>query len=154
MKAACDLVLSELQSSQKCATAYWTLRPKWLLFFKFLVTAVSGRPKPEICPLLGRFWVNILAQGVLRKFTQWPWIEHPSFQLRGGHFTTELMPTWLLSYDKHCAPWTMLRILLNCTPHSGVWPWFVTHDFFACAVRHVGGAKKSFLIAISSDRGF
>jgi len=28
------------------------------------MTAVSGRPKPEICPLPGRFWVNTLAQGV------------------------------------------------------------------------------------------
>ena len=61
--------------------------------FEFLVTAVSGRPKPEICPLPGRFWVNTLAQGVLRQFTQWTWIEHPTFQLRGGHFTTELVPT-------------------------------------------------------------
>ena len=55
------------------------------------MTAVSGRSKPEICPLPGWFWVNTLAQGVLRLFTQWPWIEHPTFQLRGGHFTTELV---------------------------------------------------------------
>jgi len=39
-------------------------------------------PKPEVCPLSGRFWVNTLAQGVLLLFTQW----------RGGHFTTELVP--------------------------------------------------------------
>jgi len=56
------------------------------------VTAINGRPKPEICSLSGRFWVNTLAQGVLRQFTQWPWIEHPTFQLRGGHFANELVP--------------------------------------------------------------
>jgi len=42
------------------------------------MTAISGRPKPEICPLTGQFWGNTLAQGVLRQFTQWPWIEHPT----------------------------------------------------------------------------
>ena len=58
--------------------------------------AVSDRQKPEVCPLPGRFWVNILAQGVLRK---WPWIEHPTFQLRGGNFTTELMPPQIDNSD-------------------------------------------------------
>jgi len=61
-------------------------------FLLFLVTAVSGRPEPEICPLQRRFWVNTLAQEVLRQFTQWPWIDHPTFQLRSGYFTTELVP--------------------------------------------------------------
>ena len=55
------------------------------------MTAVSNGPKPEVCPLPGRFWVNTLAQGVLRQFTQWPWIEHVTCQLRGGHFTTEIV---------------------------------------------------------------
>jgi len=31
------------------------------------------------------------AQVVLWQFTQWLWIEHPTFQLGGGHFTTDLM---------------------------------------------------------------
>jgi len=71
------------------------------------VTAVSGRPKPEICPLPGRFWVNTLAQGVLRQFTQWPWIDHPTFQLRGGHFATEL--SLFLTYLIICLfPYTSL----------------------------------------------
>jgi len=35
---------------------------------------------------------NALAQGALRQFPQWPWIENPTFQLGGGHFTTELFP--------------------------------------------------------------
>ena len=34
--------------------------------------------------------------GVLRQFTQRPWIEHPTFQLRGEHFTTELLPPAVL----------------------------------------------------------
>jgi len=29
--------------------------------------------------------------GALRRVTQWPWIEHPTFRLRAGHFTTELL---------------------------------------------------------------
>jgi len=35
--------------------------------------------------------VNVLAQGALRRFTQGQWMEHPTFQLRGGHSTTELI---------------------------------------------------------------
>jgi len=62
--------------------------------FVFLVTVVSGRPKPEFWPLLGRrFWVNTIAHWVLQQFTQWPWIEHPTFQLRRGLITNELVPS-------------------------------------------------------------
>ena len=51
--------------------------------------------------LAGAIEVNALAQGALRQFTQWLWIEHPTFQLGDGHFTTELIrigfgETWLL----------------------------------------------------------
>jgi len=42
--------------------------------------------------LAGAVEVNALAQVALRQFTQWLWIEHPTFQLRGGHFTTKLLP--------------------------------------------------------------
>jgi len=77
-----------------------------------LVTAVSGRPKPEICLLPGRFWVNTLAQGVLRQFTQWPWKEHPTFQLRGGHFTTELVPKWVTSML--ISTWPFSIQILSC----------------------------------------
>jgi len=42
--------------------------------------------------LAGAVEVNALAQGTLQQFTQWLWIEHPTFQLGGGHFTTELLP--------------------------------------------------------------
>jgi len=33
--------------------------------------------------------VNALAQ--VRRITQWPWIEHPTFQLGSGHSTTDLI---------------------------------------------------------------
>ena len=39
--------------------------------------------------LAGMAEVNALAQGALRQFKQ-PWIERSTFQLGGGHFTTEL----------------------------------------------------------------
>jgi len=42
--------------------------------------------------LAGAVEVNAHAQGALRQFTQWLWIEHPTFRLRGGHFITELLP--------------------------------------------------------------
>jgi len=35
--------------------------------------------------LAGAVEVNVLAQGALRQFTQWLRIEHPTFQLGGGH---------------------------------------------------------------------
>jgi len=40
--------------------------------------------------LTGAIEVNAVAQGAWRRFTQWPWIEHPTFQLTGGHYITEL----------------------------------------------------------------
>ena len=49
--------------------------------------------------------MNALAQGALRQFTQWLWIEHPTFQLGGGHFTTELMPP---QSDVELSPWLKL----------------------------------------------
>jgi len=64
----------------------------WQCFFllileKKILLPIAVRPKAWIM-----VEVNALAQGALRQFTQWPWIEHPTFQLRGGHFTTELLP--------------------------------------------------------------
>jgi len=43
------------------------------------------------CWFLVTVEVNTLAQGALRQFTQWLWIEHPTFQLRGEHFSTEVL---------------------------------------------------------------
>jgi len=42
--------------------------------------------------LAGAVEVNALAQEALRQFTQGLRIEHPTFQLGGGHLTTELLP--------------------------------------------------------------
>jgi len=46
---------------------------------------------------VGTVAVNALAQGALRRVTQLPWIEHPTFHLVGGHSATELIDT-LLNY--------------------------------------------------------
>jgi len=35
---------------------------------------------------------NFLRTPLLRKFPQWPWIKHPTFQLGGGHFTSGPLP--------------------------------------------------------------
>jgi len=53
---------------------------------------IGSRPKPELFFLPGQFEVNTLAQGALQQITQWLWIEHPTFPLGDGHFTTELLP--------------------------------------------------------------
>jgi len=42
--------------------------------------------------LTGTVEVNDLAQAALRRFTQYRWIGHTTFQLRGGHSITELSP--------------------------------------------------------------
>ena len=42
--------------------------------------------------LAGEVAMNVPAQGALRQFTQWLWIDHSTFQLGGGHFTTEVFP--------------------------------------------------------------
>jgi len=42
--------------------------------------------------------MNPLAQERCGNFTQWSWIKHPTFQLRGGHFTTELLPLPTIFY--------------------------------------------------------
>jgi len=81
------------------------------------VTPASDRPKPEICPLSGRFWVNTLAQEVLRKLTQWPWIEHPTFQLSGGQFITELVP------PKPLAQWFPNCVTRTISGKRRLWRW-------------------------------
>jgi len=55
--------------------------------------------------------INPLACGALRQFTQWSWIKHPTFQLSGGHFTTELLEAtdiylsfiWIFCRDFACS---------------------------------------------------
>ena len=52
-----------------------------------LETAIAGKPKPKFPLLAEAADVNALVQGALQQFTQWPWIEHSTFQWRGRHFT-------------------------------------------------------------------
>ena len=59
---------------------------------------------------VGAVEVNTPAQGALRRFTQWPRIEHPAFQLRGAHFTTELLPSNFskISFMEHSTKKTVI----------------------------------------------
>jgi len=55
---------------------------------------------------VGAVGVNALAQGALRRASQWLWIEYPTFQLGGGHSTTELKKNfdvcdWWLTRQLH-----------------------------------------------------
>jgi len=40
---------------------------------------------------VGAVAVNAFDQGALRRFTHWPWIKYPTFQLGGGQSTTEVI---------------------------------------------------------------
>jgi len=51
--------------------------------------------------LAGAVEVNALAQGALRQFTQWMWIEHPTFQLGGGHLTELLPPHYFCAFTHY-----------------------------------------------------
>jgi len=57
--------------------------------------------------------MNTLAQGALQRFTQRPWIDHPTFQLRGGHSTTELSPPRCSVFS---LPWKKILILVLFYP--------------------------------------
>ena len=77
--------------------AYFILKFIYLLLFFVNFGDGNWRQAKAWIVLLARAGeVNALAQGVLQQFTQWPWIEHPTFQLRGGSSTTELLPPPIL----------------------------------------------------------
>jgi len=66
---------------------------------------------------VGAVAVNALAQAALRRVSHWPWIEHPTFQLRGGHSTTDVPPPTLSHIRFLCAPIKSLlpkRIFAGC----------------------------------------
>ena len=48
------------------------------------LSTIGGRPKLRRCFLLGAVEVNAHCPCRFRWFTQWLWIEHPTFQLRVG----------------------------------------------------------------------
>jgi len=58
------------------------------------VTAIGGRPKPELCFLPGRLRWTLLPKerygNSLSAVDRTP--KHPTFQLGGGHLITELLP--------------------------------------------------------------
>jgi len=72
-------------------------RSAHVLFFCFIFGDSNWRQaEAGIVLLAGAVEVNALVQEAVRQFTQWLWIEHPTFQLGGGHLTIELLPP--LSY--------------------------------------------------------
>jgi len=69
---------------------------RWDIVETFRRPAVIRRPHSDSAPgeLRPPFpSLRLCAQGALRQFTQWLWIEHPIFWLSGGHFTNELLPS-------------------------------------------------------------
>jgi len=52
-----------------------------LLFLFILVTTMAAGRNLNFLLLVGAVEVNALAQRALRRFTRWPWIEYPTFQL-------------------------------------------------------------------------
>ena len=80
-----------------------TLRSDSILLTTFgfiLATAIGARPKPEICFLPRRLKWTLLSKERYGDSLSFTWIEHPTFQLRGGHSTTGLSPPHL----KHWRP--------------------------------------------------
>jgi len=66
-------------------------RSRWALkhFFVILATAISGMPMPEMFFLPGQSrWTHLPKHRYSDSIRSW--IEHSTFQLRGGHSTTEL----------------------------------------------------------------
>jgi len=55
--------------------------------------------------------MNALVQGTLRQSTQWLWVEHPTFQLRGRNSATEL--SFLVYCLSNVSSLVLLRIGLQ-----------------------------------------
>ena len=83
----------------------FTKQASWLveniLFFVNFGNGNWWQAEAWIALLAGVVEVNALAQGALRQFTQWPWIDLPTFQLGDGHFATE--PNILILQAHHSA---------------------------------------------------
>ena len=92
----CEIAHFGYNGAAICILIHWYIYI-YFFFWLILVTAIRGRPKPKLRFLPGRLRWTLL----LRQFTQWLWIEHPTFQLGGGHFTTELTPPQLVSFCAH-----------------------------------------------------
>jgi len=62
------------------------------------VTAIGGRPKPELCFLPGRLRWTLLPRKRCGNSLSGYGSNIPTFQLRGGHLTTELLPPPFATY--------------------------------------------------------
>jgi len=65
--------------------------PKIVFFINF-VTAISCKPTPEIRFLSGQLRWTLLSHGRYSCSIRDRVLNHPTFQLRGGHSTTTLSP--------------------------------------------------------------
>jgi len=77
------------EESDEAQTVCYT-RSFWSLFFTILVTAIGGRPKPELCFLPGRLRLTLLPKERYSNSLSVCGSKTQTFQLGGGHFTTEL----------------------------------------------------------------
>jgi len=116
------------------------------------VTAIGGMQViASIVLLAGAVVVKALFQGALRQFTQWLWIEYPTFQLGGEHLTTgccrpvfgELLPL-TRGVATVCSRWyTGLPIALHLMVLQ--FSWVYHGDFmFHCAIYHYVDISKKF----------
>jgi len=53
--------------------------------------------------LAGAIEVNALAQGALRQFTQWLWIEYPTFQLEADTLPLSYCRPWAIAFTSTAA---------------------------------------------------
>jgi len=71
------------------------------VLFYILLTAIGGRPKPELCFLPGRLRWTILPKERYGNALSGCESKHQTFQLRDGHFITELLPPQFVSCHLH-----------------------------------------------------
>jgi len=74
-----------LQNLNKCKPERSYTHLNSVRFYFFVGDGNWRQADARIALLTEVVEMNALAQGTLRQFTQWLWIE-PTFQLRGGHY--------------------------------------------------------------------
>ena len=91
------------RSAARGKRCYWKNQEMLLCYFINFDDGIWRQAEAWIVFLAGAIDVNALAQGALRQFTQWLWMDHPTFQLRGRHLSTELLPpqSRLVYYKGH-----------------------------------------------------
>jgi len=111
-----------------CLTYLVDLQMKQILWWTFFIDfGYDNWWQAEACNLLlvGVVEVNALAQRVLRQFTQWSWIEHPTFRLcsRRWTSTTQVHCTDFVWRSSRC---TSSSYSKNSTeiPFTNIWSYF------------------------------